>query len=254
MACQFFLSGEVLFKRNHDSTLLRCVNASEANHLMEEMHEGLLGAHASGPLLACKIMKVGYYRLTMENDCIKHVRTCHGCKAYQDRKNAPPQPLHSSTAPWPFLAWGMDVIGPMILKALNGHEYILMAVDYFTKWVETASYKSVTQVVVARFLKHNIICHYGMPGELITDSGTNLNGKMIQQLCQQFKIEHRNLVPYRPQMNGTVEADNKIIKKILVKMTTCKRIGMNTCCLLCLHITLLFTPLQVRPYIHWYMA
>ena len=52
MTCQFFLSGEVLYKKNHDSTLLWCVDASDANHLMEEMHEGLLGAHASGPLLA----------------------------------------------------------------------------------------------------------------------------------------------------------------------------------------------------------
>ena len=50
IACQYFLSGEVLYKRNHDSTLLRCVDASEAIHLMEEMHEGLLGAYASGPL------------------------------------------------------------------------------------------------------------------------------------------------------------------------------------------------------------
>ena len=61
MAYQFFLSREVLYKRNHDSTLLRCVDASEANHLMEEMYEGLLGAHASGPLLARKITKASYY-------------------------------------------------------------------------------------------------------------------------------------------------------------------------------------------------
>ncbi|XP_075633455.1 uncharacterized protein LOC142605914 [Castanea sativa] len=154
MACQFFLSGEVLYKRNHNSTLLRCIDASETNNLMEEMHEGLLEAHASGPLLARKIMRAGYYWLTMESDCIKH-------------------------------------------------------------WVEAASYRSVTQAVVARFLKHNIICYYGVPEELITDNGANLNGKMIQQLWQQFKIEHINLVPYRPQMNGAVEATNKNIKKIL---------------------------------------
>ena len=79
MACQFFLSGEVLYKRNHDSTLHRCVDVLEANYLMEEMHEGLLGAHASGPPLARKIMKVGYNWITMESDCIKHVRTCHCC-------------------------------------------------------------------------------------------------------------------------------------------------------------------------------
>ena len=63
MACRFFLSGEVLYKRNHNSTLLRCIDASEANHLMEEMHEGLLGAHASGPLLAYKIMRADYVSL-----------------------------------------------------------------------------------------------------------------------------------------------------------------------------------------------
>ena len=73
----------------------------------------------------------------------------------------------------------MDVIGPMILKASNGHEYILVAIYYFTKWVETASYKSITQAVVARFLKHNIIYRFDMPGELITDNRANLNRKMI---------------------------------------------------------------------------
>ena len=69
----------------------------------------------------------------------------------------------------------MDVIGLVILKASNGHEYILVAIDYFTKWVEATSYKSVTQVMVAQFLKHNIICYYGVPGEPITDIKTNLN-------------------------------------------------------------------------------
>ena len=73
----------------------------------------------------------------------------------------------------------MDVIGLVISKASNGHKYILVAIDYFTKWVEAALYKSVTQAVVARFLKHDIICRYGMPRELIIDNGMNLNGKMI---------------------------------------------------------------------------
>ena len=137
MACQFFFSREVLYKMNHDTTLLQCIDAPKANHLMEEMYEGLLGAHASGPLLARKITKASYYWFTLESDCIKHVRICHHCQVYQNRISVPPQPLHS-------LAWGMDVIGPVILKAFNGYEYILVAIDYFTKWVETTSYKSIT--------------------------------------------------------------------------------------------------------------
>ncbi|XP_075633444.1 uncharacterized protein LOC142605903 [Castanea sativa] len=104
MAFQFFLSGEVLYKRNDDSTLFRCVDALKANYLMEKVHEGLLGAHASGPLLAHKIVRAGYYWLTMERYFIKHVRTCHRCQAYQDRKNTPHLPLHSLAATWPFLA------------------------------------------------------------------------------------------------------------------------------------------------------
>ena len=79
MACQFFLSGEVFYKRNHNTTWFLCIDAPKANHLMEEMYEGLLGAQTSEPLLARKIMRVGYYWLTMESDRIKHVRMCHYC-------------------------------------------------------------------------------------------------------------------------------------------------------------------------------
>ena len=68
----------------------------------------------------------------------------------------------------------MDVIRPVISKASNGHEYILVAIDYFTKWVEAALYKSVTQAVVARFLKHDIICRYGMHGGCLPRKGRDL--------------------------------------------------------------------------------
>ncbi|KAI4318298.1 hypothetical protein L6164_026085 [Bauhinia variegata] len=93
-----------------------------------------------------------------------------------------------------------------------------VAIDYFTKWVEAASYATVTQHVVVKFLKFNIICQYGQPERIITDNGPNLNGSEIQKLCKQFKVKHHNSSPYWPQMNGAVEAANKNIKKIIVKM------------------------------------
>ena len=104
-------------------------------------------------------------------------------------------------------------------KASNGHEFILVAIDYFTKWVEACSFKNVTQVTVTRFVKNNIICRYGMPEMLIIDNASNLNNRMMDHLCQQFKIQHHNSAPYRPKMNGAVEAANKNVKKILSKMT-----------------------------------
>uniref|UniRef100_A0A2N9G0I6 Integrase catalytic domain-containing protein n=1 Tax=Fagus sylvatica TaxID=28930 RepID=A0A2N9G0I6_FAGSY len=228
---------------------LRCVDAEEANRLIQEMHAGLMGAHANGPFLARKIMRAGYYWLTMERDCIRHVQTCHKCQMYQNSKNAPPQYLHTMASPWPFSAWGMDVIGAITPKASNGHEFILVAIDYFTKWVEACSFKNVTQVAVTRFVKNNIICRYGMPEMLITDNASNLNNRMMDQLCQQFKIQHHNSAPYRPKMNGAVEAANKNVKKILSKMTeTYKDWHEHLPYALCAYRTSVRTSVGATPY------
>ena len=99
MAFQFFFSGEVLYKQTHDAMLLHCVDAEEANQLIDEMHAGLMGAHANGPFLTKKIMRAGHYWLTMEGDCIKHVQAFYKCQIYQNRKNAPPQYLHTLAMP-----------------------------------------------------------------------------------------------------------------------------------------------------------
>jgi transposase InsO family protein len=220
LASHFLLSGSILYKRSSNTTLLRCVDKDEARELMKEVHEGVCGPHMNGYMLARKIMRLGYYWLTMESDCIKYVKHYHLCQVYANRINAPPNELHLLSAPWPFSMWGIDIIGPITPTASNGHRFILVAIDYFTKWVEASSYTNVTKGVIVRFLKRDIIARYGVPESIITDNGTNLNNKSMTGLCQQFHINHRNSTPYRPQMNGAVEAANKNIKKIIEKMTT----------------------------------
>lgn len=162
---------------------------------------------------------MGYYWSTMEHDCIKYVRACQQCKIYADKEKVF-LPLNNMTTPWPFSMWGIDVIGNMTPKASNGHRFILVAIDYFTKWVEAASYANVTKKVVHRFIQNNIIARYGRPNDIITDNATNLNNDMMRELCKRFKVNHHNSVSYRPQMNGAVEAANKNIKRIIEKMTT----------------------------------
>ncbi|XP_060200420.1 uncharacterized protein LOC132628674 [Lycium barbarum] len=122
------------------------------------------------------------------------------------------------SAPWPFVAWGMDVIGPIDPPASNGHCFILVSIDYFTKWVDATSHKSVTKKVVADFIKNNLICHFSVSESIITDNGANLNSHLMKDISEQFKITHKNSTTYRPQMNGAIEAANKNIKRILGKM------------------------------------
>ena len=149
---------------------------------MEDMHDGLFGSHSSGHTMAKKILRAGYYWSTMETDFHLHSRTCHKCQIYADKVHVPPIPMNSMTAPWPFAMWGIDMIGEIIPTASNGHRFILVAIDHFTKWVEAASFASITKNVVARFIKHNLIYRYEIPERIITDNRTNLNNAMITEI------------------------------------------------------------------------
>ncbi|KAA3462010.1 RNA-directed DNA polymerase [Gossypium australe] len=140
-------------------------------------------------------------------------------KFMEKKIHVPPSPLHVMTFSWYFSMWGMDVIGPISPKASNGHRFIFVAIDYFTKWVEATSYANVTKLAVSKFLKKEIICQYGMPERIISDNALNLNNSTIPEVCSQFKIKHHNSSLYRPKMNGAVEAANKNIKKIVGKIT-----------------------------------
>ncbi|XP_047257599.1 uncharacterized protein LOC124889666 [Capsicum annuum] len=122
------------------------------------------------------------------------------------------------TTPWPFVAWRIDVIRPIEPKASNGHRFILVAIDYFKKWVKAATFKLVTKKSVVDFIHSIIICRFGIPKIIIMDNAANLNSHLMQEVCQQFNIMHQTSTPYHPKANEAVEAANKNLKKILRKM------------------------------------
>jgi transposase InsO family protein len=113
--------------------------------------------------------------------------------------------------------WGIDVISHVNPKASNGHRFILVAINYFTKWVEANSYAHITQKVVKRFVEKDLICRYGPPEKIVTDNAQNFNGKMIVELCTKWKIKHSNSSPYRPKMNGVVEPPTRTSKRLFRK-------------------------------------
>ncbi|XP_074299813.1 uncharacterized protein LOC141630983 [Silene latifolia] len=153
-----------------------------------------------------------------EHDCTQYVKKCHKCQIYANAQHIPPSLLYNLASPWPFSIWGIDIICKITLKGTGGHEFILVAIDYFTKWVEAASYATLTSKYVAKFITENIICRYGVPHELISDHGSHFK-KDVADLLTHYKIQQRKSSTYRPQMNGAVEAANKNVKTIIEKMT-----------------------------------
>ncbi|XP_019251282.1 PREDICTED: uncharacterized protein K02A2.6-like [Nicotiana attenuata] len=121
-------------------------------------------------------------------------------------------------SPWTFFDRGMDVIGPIEPAASNGHRFIVVGIDYFTKGVKASTNKAVTKKVMADFVRNNIVCRFGISESIITDNVPNLNRDIMREICEKFRIFHRNSTVYIPQMNGAVKASNKNIKKILRKI------------------------------------
>ena len=107
--------------------------------------------------------------------------------------------------------WDICIIGKISPKSFSGHEFILVAIDYFTKWVEATSYAKLNAAKVANFIRSHIICRYGVPHELISDRGVHFKGE-VDTLLQRCGIQHHRSSAYRPQTNGAVEARTRILR------------------------------------------
>ena len=201
--------------------LLLCLDRASADRVMREVHAGVCGPHMGGHMLTRKIMRTDYFWLTMETDCCQFVQRCLECRLlscmHGDLIHVPPFELHALTSPWPFSLWGIDIIRKILPKYSNGHEYILVAIDYFTKWVEASSYARLIVARVAKFIRSHIIYRYGFPHKLIYDRAVYFRGE-VDTLIQEYGIQHHRSSTYRSQTNRAVEAANKNIKRILRKM------------------------------------
>ncbi|KAH7838736.1 hypothetical protein Vadar_030466 [Vaccinium darrowii] len=216
LASQYIICGGRLYKRSYCGMHKLCIHGDDTKRVMEEIHEGICGPHMSGLMMAKKILRQGYFWLTLETDCVQYVRRCHKCQVHANLMHVPPSELHTMATPWPFSVWGIDVIGKITPSASNGHKFILVAIDYFTKWVEAASYATLTAVQVAHFIKQNIIYRYGVPNAFVSDNGVHFKGRAAEVL-EEFNVQVHKSTVYRPQTNGAVEAANKSIKNILEK-------------------------------------
>ncbi|WJZ89041.1 hypothetical protein VitviT2T_008292 [Vitis vinifera] len=185
------------------------------DQVIREVHaEVCRPPHMGGHMLARKIMRTDYFWLTMEIDCCQFVQICPECQIHGDLIYVPPSKLHALTSPWPFSVWGIDIIGKISPKSSSGHEFILVAIHYFTKWVEAASYVILTSSKVTSFIISYIICCYGVPHELISYRGVHFRAD-VDTLLQRYSIQHHRSSAYRSQTNGAVEAAKKNIKRIL---------------------------------------
>ncbi|MCO5602777.1 hypothetical protein L7F22_056915 [Adiantum nelumboides] len=112
-------------------------------------------------------------------------------------------------------------MGPLP-RTTNGKLYILVAIDYMTRWVEAQSIAKVNEKTVRKFVYTHICCRFGTPLEIVSDNGPGFRRGLLTEVCEVLKISHRHSTPYYPQSNGLVEKANGIIAGIIRKMVESK--------------------------------
>jgi hypothetical protein len=129
----------------------------------------------------------------------------------------PASALNPIIKPWPFKGWGIDLIGKINPPSSKGHKFVLLATDYFTKWVEAIPLEKVTSENMIEFVKEHIIHSFGIPQTITTDQGTQFTSSESRDFAKSMGIKLLSSSPYYAQANGQAEASNKIMIKIIQK-------------------------------------
>ena len=130
--------------------LLKCVTPSEAEYIMREIHEGICENHTGGLSLAFKALIQGYYP-TMKSNCMQFPRKCDKCQHFAPVSKSYPSEFITMTSPWSFTLWEIDLIS-QLPKGRGEAQYTVVAMNYFTKWVEEKTLASITSMKIKEFV------------------------------------------------------------------------------------------------------
>ncbi|CAM8902659.1 unnamed protein product [Rhodiola kirilowii] len=205
-----------LWKIGSDQILRRCIPDGEIASVLSFCHEHACGGHFGPRRTARKILDSGFFWPSIFRDSYNHCKKCDKCQRVGNvsaRNEMPQVPILVNDV---FDIWGIDFMGPF--QTSNGFVYILVAVDYVSKWVEAKATRCNDAKTVVEFLRTNIFCRYGVPKAIISDQGSHFCNRVMATTLRHYHVHHRTSTAYHPQTNGQVEISNREIKGILEKM------------------------------------
>lgn len=189
-----------LWKYCADQLIRRCVPDCEFLSILTFCHSYACGGHFGPKRTARKVLESGFYWPSIFKDAYDMYKAYDSCQrtgTLGPRNEIPQTPILICEI---FDVWGMDFMGPF--PSSFGFQYILLAVDYVSKWVEAIATRTDDSKVVAEFLKSNIFARYGFPRAIINDKGTHFCNKKVEALLKKYKVFHRISTTYHPQTNG----------------------------------------------------
>ncbi|GJV96514.1 reverse transcriptase domain-containing protein [Tanacetum coccineum] len=208
----YFWDDPYLFRICADQIIRRCVHGQEANDILKACHEGPTGGHHSANLTAQKVFDAGFFWPTIYRDAHTMIKSCDTCQRQGKISQRDEMPQNAIQVCEIFDVWGIDFMGPF--PSSHGNKYILVAVDYLSKWVEAKALPTNDARVVVKFLK-SLFARFGTPRAIISDRGTHFCNDQFAKVMSKYGVTHRLATAYHPQTSGQVEVSNRGLKRIL---------------------------------------
>nr|KYP51742.1 Retrovirus-related Pol polyprotein from transposon 412 family [Cajanus cajan] len=210
-----------LFKIGAENLLRRCVTKEEAKDILWHCHNLPYGGHFNGERTAAKVLQSGFFWPTLFKDAHGYVQRCDSCQRSGTISKRHEMPLQNIQEVEVFDCWGIDFIGPLPTSFSN--EYILLIVEYVSRWVEAIPTQKADAKTVIKFLKKNIFYRFGTPRVLISDGGSHFCNVQLKKALEHYGVRHKVATAYHPQTNGQAEVSNREIKRILEKTVATSR-------------------------------
>nr|GFB63484.1 reverse transcriptase domain-containing protein [Tanacetum cinerariifolium] len=195
-----------------DQIIRRCVAGKEALDILNACHSGPTGGYYGANYTAKEVFDSGFYWPIIYKDAFELVKNCDSCQRQGKISQRDEMPQNSIQVYEIFDVWGIDFMGPF--PSSKGNKYILVAVDYLSKWVEAKALPTNDAQVVLKFLKL-LFSRFGTPKAIISDRGTHLCNKQFTRIMSKYGVIYRLSTSYHPQTSGQVEVTNRGLKRIL---------------------------------------
>nr|GEU87426.1 reverse transcriptase domain-containing protein [Tanacetum cinerariifolium] len=208
----YFWDDPFLFKIYADQVISRCVHGHEAIAILKACHNGSTGGHHGPNYTAKKVFDSGFYWPTIYRDAHDLVKSCDACQRQGKISQRDEMPQNSIQVCEIFNVWGIDFMGPFPSSQRN--KYILVAIDYLSKWVEAKALPTNDARVVCKFLK-SLFARFGTSRAIISDCGTHFCNDQFAKVMRKYGVTYCLATPYHPQTSGHVEVSNRGLKRIL---------------------------------------
>src|ERR1044071_1907148 len=203
-----------LFKINKFGLDRQVVTTDRVEALLCLFHDDPVAGHLGSNKMYKKLTR-NYYWPKMFREIQRYVQTCDKCQRFQGKPSTTTGVIEP-TGPWERV--GVDFVGPLP-ETKRGNRYIIVAMDYLTRWPEVRATTSATAVEASKFIYEDIIYRHGIVDIIHTDQGTHFVNEMMEALEKKFHFKHHKVTAYRPQANGLVEGFNKTLKQMLRKLS-----------------------------------